>query len=169
MRRFLPIVTGILAVASAVVLASASAETPTAPNGIQLIRGFEDWKVIAPSYRPDKDHIRAILGNETAVEAMRKGTRPFPDGTILAKVAWSTRKNARFPVAVEPDKFVQVEFMIKDARKYPATGGWGFARFLGPELKPYGLAPDFVQECFGCHVPVKDNDFVFTSLPPIPR
>jgi len=146
-----------------------AADVPTAPNGIQMIRGWEDWKVVAPSYRPDKDHVRVILGNDKALAAMKAGTRPFPDGVILAKVAWTTRKHESFPTAIEPDKFVQVEFMIKDARKYPATGGWGFARFLGPELKPYGQAPGFVQECFGCHLPVKDNDFVFTSVPPIPR
>lgn len=144
-------------------------DTPTAPNGIAMIRGYEDWKVIAPSYRPDKDHVRVILGNDTALKAMKAGTRPFPDGTILAKVAWTTRKHSKFPVAIEPDKFAQVEFMVKDAGKYAATGGWGFARFVGPELKPYGQGPSFVQECYGCHVPVMDNDFVFTSLAPLPR
>jgi len=145
-----------------------AAEPPKAPNGIQLIRGYENWKVIAPSFRPDKDHIRVILGNDTAVQAMTKGTRPFPDGTVMAKVAWTTRKHSKFPVAVEPDKFVQVEFMIKDAARYSATGGWGFARFVGPELKPYGKDAGFVQECFGCHTPVRDNDYVFTSRPTYP-
>jgi hypothetical protein len=59
--------------------------------------------------------------------------------------------------------------MVKDAKKYAPTGGWGFARFVGPELKPYGQGPGFVQECYGCHVPVMDNDFVFTALAPLPR
>ncbi len=166
MRQFLlaSFVAGIL-----LALPGSAGETPIAPNGIAYIRGYEDWKVIAPSYRPDKDHVRVILGNETAVQAMRQGTRPFPDGTTFAKVAWTTRKNPKFPTAVEPDKFAQVEFMVKDARKYQTTGGWGFARFVGTELKPYGQGPGFVQECFGCHRPVKDNDFVFTSPPPLPR
>jgi hypothetical protein len=146
-----------------------AAETPTTPNGIAFLKGYESWKVIGPSYRPDKDHIRVILGNDTALQALTKGTRPFPDGTVLAKVAWTTRKHPRFPVAVEPDRFVQVEFMIKDAKKYPATGGWGFARFVGPELKPYGKDAGFVQECFGCHTPVKENDYVFTSRPAYPE
>lgn len=164
MRRAVPLLAGLLVAAGVT-----AGDTQTSPNGIAVIRGYEDWKVIAPSYRPDKDHIRAILGNDAAVQAMKAGTRPFPDGTILAKVAWTTRKNPRFPVAVEPDKFAQVEFMVKDAKRYPATGGWGFARFLGPELKPYGQGPGFVQECYGCHVPVMDNDFVFTRLAPLPR
>ena len=164
MRRVVPLFAGVLVAAGVT-----AGDTPTSPNGIAVIRGYEDWKVIAPSYRPDKDHIRAILGNDAAVQAMKAGTRPFPDGTILAKVAWTTRKNPKFPVAVEPDQFAQVEFMVKDAKKYSATGGWGFARFLGQELKPYGQGPGFVQECYGCHVPVMDNDFVFTRLAPLPR
>ena len=150
-------------------LPATAGDVPTAPNGVQVVRGWEDWRVVAPSYRPDKDHIRVILGNDTALQAMKNGTRPFPDGTVMAKVAWTTRKHPSFPAAVEPDRFVQVEFMIKDAGKYPATGGWGFARFTGPELKPYGRDAGFVQECFGCHTPVKGNDFVFTSRPPLPR
>jgi hypothetical protein len=164
MKRYLTLITLVLLAGIAT-----AAETPIAPNGIGFIKGYETWKVIAPSYRPDKDHIRVILGNDTAVRAMTQGTRPFPDGTVMAKVAWTVRKHPKFPVAVEPDKFVQVEFMIKDAKKYAATGGWGFARFTGSELKPYGKDAGFVQECFGCHTPVKDNDYVFTSRPAFPE
>jgi hypothetical protein len=59
---------------------------------------------------------------------------------------------------------VQVEFMVKDARKYKDTGGWGFARFVGNELKPYGKDVGFVGECFGCHLPVAGNDYLFTKI-----
>jgi len=145
-----------------------AAERPVAPNGIVLPERYRGWQAIAPSYRPDKDHIRVILGNETAVKALQEGIRPFPDGAVLAKIAWTTRKHPKFPVAVEPDKFVQVEFMIRDGAKYRETGGWGFARFVGNELKPYGKDPSFALECLGCHTPVKENDYVFTSWPPVP-
>ena len=164
MKRYLTLIPLLLLTGIAI-----AAEPPTTPNGISLFTGYGTWKVIAPSYRPDKDHLRVILGNDTAVQAMTKGTRPFPDGTVMAKVAWTVRKNPAFPVALEPDRFVQVEFMIKDAKKYAATGGWGFARFLGPELKPYGKDAGFVQECFGCHTPVKENDYVFTHRPAYPE
>ena len=164
MNRYLTLISIVLMAGIAT-----AAETPTAPNGIAFIKGYETWQVIAPSYRPDKDHLRVILGNNTAVQALTKGIRPFPDGTIMAKVAWTTRKHPKFPVAVEPDKFVQVEFMIKDAKKYSATGGWGFARFTGPDLKPYGKDAGFVSECYGRHLPVKDNDYVFTSRPAFPE
>ena len=141
---------------------------PVAPNGIPLVQGYRDWQLIAPSSRPDKEQVRAILGNDAAVRALRGGKRPFPDGTILVKIAWSAKKHPSFPDALVPDRFAQVEFMIKDAAKYRATGGWGFARFVGDGLVPYGKTPDFVQECFGCHTPVAGNDFVFTDWGKVP-
>lgn len=145
-----------------------AADRPVAPNGIPLVEGYRGWQVIAPSYREDKGHIRVIVGNDTAVNAMTNGTRPFPDGAVLAKVAWTAAKHPKFPVATVPDTFVQVEFMVKDAKKYGTTGGWGFARFVGDSLTPYGKDAGFVQECFGCHLPVKGNDYVFTGLAPVP-
>lgn len=147
---------------------AAGGERPVAPNGIPIMEGYRNWQVIAPSYREDKGHIRVILGNDVAMKAARDGTRPFPDGTVLAKVAWTAAKHPKFPVATVPARFVQVEFMVKDAKKYSATGGWGFARFVGDSLTPYGKDPGFVQECFGCHTPVKGNDYVFTGFAPVP-
>lgn len=151
------------------ITAVASAVGPlVAPNGIALIKGYRNWQVIAPSYRPDKGHIRVILGNETAIQAFREGKRPFPDGTIFAKVAWKAEKHPKFPVAMVPGTFAQVEFMIKDSGKYRKTGGWGFARFVGEKYKPYGKDAGFAQECFSCHKPVADNDFVFTHWAGVP-
>ena len=142
----------------------ASAATPVAPNGIYLYPDYLTWTVIAPSYRQDKGHIRVITGNKIAVTALRAGKKPLPDGSVLAKVAWKSEINRSFPVAIEPGAFVQVEFMVKDAGKYKDTGGWGFARFVGNELKPYGRDADFVGECFGCHLPVAENDYLFTKI-----
>ena len=147
---------------------AAAAGAPVAPNGIALPQGYREWQVIAPSSRPDKEQIRVILGNETAVQAFREGKRPFPDGTVLVKIAWSAKKHPAFPVALVPDRFAQVEFMIKDAAKYRETGGWGFARFVGDGLAPYGKDAGFVKECFGCHTPVAGNDFVFTDWGKVP-
>ena len=142
----------------------AAADTPVAPNGIALYPEYMSWKVVAPSYREDKDHIRVITGNETAVTALRAGKNPLPDGSVLAKVAFQTEKHPSFPAATVPGAFVQVEFMVKDAKKYKETGGWGFARFVGKELKPYGKDANFVSECFRCHLPVADNDYLFTKI-----
>ncbi len=141
-----------------------AADRPIAPNGIAIYPDYMSWKVVAPSYREDKGHIRIITGNEIAVAALRAGKNPLPDGSVLAKVAWKTEKHPAFPVATEPGAFVQVEFMVKDAKKYKDTGGWGFARFVGNDLKPYGKDAGFVSECFGCHVPVAKNDYLFTKI-----
>jgi hypothetical protein len=141
-----------------------AADRPVAPNGISLYPDYISWKVVAPSYRDDRGQIRIITGNEIAIAGLRAGKKPLPDGSVLAKVAWKADKNPAFPVATEPTSFVQVEFMVKDAVKYKDTGGWGFARFVGNELKPYGKDAGFVAECFGCHTPVAGNDYLFTKI-----
>jgi hypothetical protein len=145
-----------------------AANGPVAPNGIALFRDFRNWRVIAPSYREDKMHIRVILGNPIAFKAMQDNIRPLPDGAVLAKVAWTIRKHPKFPLATVPDAFAQVEFMVKDAARYKDTGGWGFARFVGNDYKPYGKDAGFVQECFNCHTPVKDSDYLFTGFAAVP-
>lgn len=161
----IPVMLFVLMVMPATVSA---ADAPVALNGIALYQDYRSWEVIAPSYREDKKQIRVVLGNPTAVKAMREKTRPMPDGAVLAKVAWTVRKHPRFPVATEPDGFVQLEFMVKDAARYRSTGGWGFARFVGSDYTPYGKDAGFVAECFGCHTPVKDNDYLFTGYAPVP-
>lgn len=148
----------------AVAGSGSAVDRPVAPNGIALYPGYMSWKVVAPSYREDKGHIRIVTGNEIAVAALRAGTKPLPDGSVLAKVAWKAEKHPSFPVATVPGAFAQVEFMVKDAVRYKATGGWGYARFVGNDLKPYGKDAGFVQECFGCHTPVADNDYLFTRI-----
>ena len=155
---------GVVALLLLVSGAVGAADLPVSPNGIAIYPDYISWKVVAPSYREDKGHIRVITGNEIAVTALRAGKKPLPDGSILAKVAWKAEKHPSFPVATEPGAFVQVEFMVKDAKKYKETGGWGFARFVGNELKPYGKDASFVAECFGCHVPVANNDYLFTKI-----
>jgi len=140
-----------------------------APNGIALPEGYKDWRVISVSHRTDNNTMRAIVGNDKAVEAARKGeTNPWPDGSVLGKLVWKAEIDANWAAATVPGKFVHAEFMIKEAKKYEATGGWGFARWLGEDQKPYGKDASFVQECYGCHTPVKGNDYVFTHPAKLP-
>jgi hypothetical protein len=141
-----------------------AAERPVAPNGIGLYPDYLSWQIVAPSYREDRGHLRVITGNAIAVAALQAGKNPLPDGSVLAKVAWKAEKHPAFPVATIPGAFVQVEFMVKESKKYPATGGWGFARFVGNTLTPYGKDAGFVGECFACHTPVANNDYLFTHL-----
>jgi cytochrome P460 len=146
------------------VTAWSAASVAPAPNGITIPEGYQDWRLIAVSHRTDNTSLRSILGNDVAIKAAREGkTNPWPDGTTFAKVMWKDAQHPRWPAATVPGEFAQVEFMIKDAKKYPATGGWGFARWRGPNLAPYGADANFVQECFGCHTPMRDNDYVFTK------
>jgi hypothetical protein len=118
----------------------------------------------------DLDDIRAILGNDVAIKAYREGTRPFPDGTIIARLAWSydvsEENNKTFGrrqsfVAGRPKNGVQ--FMVKDSTKYASTGGWGYSQFDdGKPLTDRAM----LQSCFDCHQAFKDRDFVFTHYAP---
>jgi hypothetical protein len=150
-------------------MACSAGSADLAPNGIQMPDNYRDWRLIASSHREDNHTLRVILGNDTAVEAARAGqTNPWPDGTILAKLVWKDKVHPDWKKATVPGDFVHAEFMFKDATKYAHTGGWGFARWLGMEQKPYGENASFSQECFGCHTPVKANDYVFTHPAVLP-
>ena len=140
-----------------------------APNGIEIPKDYKNWRIIAPSHRTDNSTIRVVLGNNTAIRAARgNSTNPWPEGTILAKIVWKDQTHQKWQAAQIPGKFVHAEFMIKDSRQYASTGGWGFARWTGLDQKPFGKDGDFVRECFNCHKPVMDNDYVFTRPAVIP-
>jgi hypothetical protein len=136
--------------------------------GIKIPPGYRDWRLISVAHEEgDLNDIRAILGNKTAIKAYREEKVPFPDGTIIARIAWSyvpSEENNRvfgrpqsFVPGPPPDWYLQL--MVKDSRKYAATGGWGFAQF-DKEGKPADEAK--LRTCFPCHEPVKARDFVFT-------
>ena len=132
--------------------------------------GYRDWKLASVAHEEGElNDIRAVLGNDKAIKAFREGKLPFPEGTIIARVAWdyvaSEENNKAFGrdqsfVAGPPKNGVQ--FMIKDSKKYAATGGWGYGEFNGG--KPADEA--VMQKCFPCHEAVKDRDFVFTRYSP---
>jgi hypothetical protein len=133
---------------------------PTA-NGIAYTGEYKNWEVISTTERWDNGTLRVILGNETAIRAIREHhINPWPNGTQFAKVAWDAVKDSTGNV--HTGEFKQVEFMIKDPQKYAATDGWGWARWKGMQLQPYGKTAVFTTECTNCHKPVQHNDFVFT-------
>jgi len=140
-----------------------------AANGIKYPVGLKNWRLISSSYRNDNNTQRVILGNSTAIKASRSGQiNPWPKGTILAKLVWKNTEHPQWNAAIVPGEFVHSEIMIKDAVKYKATGGWGFARWKGAEQQPYGEDESFAQECFSCHTHAKDSGYVFTMPPKIP-
>ena len=131
--------------------------------GVVVPPGYRRWELIAPAHRPDFDEVRGILGNAIAMKAYREGTLPFPDGAMLAKLAWKRVPSAEYPVAFVPGAATTVQIMVKDSSKFAATGGWGFGRFVG------GKPVDEAQHttCFPCHqASVKGHDYVFTRLAP---
>ncbi len=168
----------VLWLASAVILTSGAnsgfAASPStvapAPNGIAFPADYPDWQVVSISHRVDNKTMRVILGNDVAITAARQGrTNPWPDGAVLGKVVWKQAPEQHWPTAIAPKEFVHAEFMFKDAMKWANTGGWGYARWKGPQLKPYGKDAGFAQECVSCHTPVKQRDWVFTVPAPIPN
>lgn len=136
-------------------------ESPAPSHGIAYPQGWQHWSAIAVSHRLDNHTVRTILGNDIAVKAARSGnTNPWPDGAILGKVVWKETRLKDWEQAVGPDKFVHAEFMFKDANKYSDTYGWGWARWVGLEQKPFEKG---MQVCTSCHTPVKRRDWVFTD------
>ena len=151
--------------------ASGQADGEAAPIfGVSIPPGYRDWRLISVAREEGKlDDLRAILGNDVAIEASREGKLPYPDGTIIARLAWSHEPLEESSEAFgRPQSFVAgppkngVQFMVKDARKYASTGGWGFAQFDGGE--PAGEAVH--NTCFPCHVIVEARDFVFNRYAP---
>jgi hypothetical protein len=141
--------------------ADIAAHAPAELNGLGFFSDYKSWRAISTTDRGDNGTLRLILGNDIAVRAIAsKQIQPWPDGAAFAKVAWQAVPDAHG--VLHTGKFVQVEFMVKGKTKYASTAGWGFGRWLGPELKPYGKDAHFASECVGCHTPVRDNDFVYT-------
>lgn len=131
-------------------------------NGVTYMPEYKNWKVISSTDRFDNHTIRQILGNDVAVKAIAENhINPWPDGTTFAKVAWQQTQPDEKGV-VKTGAFIQVEFMVKDAKKYASTEGWGFGRWRGMDLKPYGKDAAFQNECTSCHAPMAKNDFAYT-------
>ena len=158
-------------VAAYVAPASGQADGEAAPIfGVKIPPGYRDWRLITVAREEGNlDDLRAILGNDVAIEAFRGGRLPYPDGTIIARLAWSHDPLEESGEAFgRPQSFVAgppkngVQFMVKDSRKYASTGGWGFAHFDGGEP-----ASEAVHDtCFPCHAVVEARDFVFNRYAP---
>jgi Haem-binding domain/Cytochrome P460 len=139
-------------------------EVAAAPNGIAFLSDYKNWKAISSTERFDNHTMRQILGNDIAVKAIAENRiNPWPDGAAFAKVAWFQRAGDKG--LVRPGAFFQVEFMIRNSKLYASTLGWGWARWRGADLKPYGKDTAFTNECVGCHKPLLNTNYVFT--PPI--
>lgn len=130
-------------------------------DGFPFDPDYKNWKAISSTDRFDNHTMRVILGNDVAIKAISEGhINPWPDGTMFAKVAWLQQPDDKG--SVHTGAFVQVELMKRDSRQYASTAGWGWGRWRGTDLKPYGKDAAFSNECISCHTPVRNNDYVYT-------
>ena len=170
-RKFIPILAVAVATATSFIasrpFAAAGAEGEGSPiYDVTIPIGYRQWEVIAPSQEVGLDELRVILGNAISMKAYREGTLPFPDGAMLAKVAWkrvpSPGDDAALgaSTAFVPGAATTVQIMVKESKKFAATGGWGFGRFIN------GRPVDEAQHetCFPCHeARAKGHDMLFTQ------
>jgi cytochrome P460 len=138
-------------------------------NGLAFseFRGFEDWQTVAVSQSGDL--IEVILGNPMMIDAYRAGIpgngKPFPDGAKMAKIHWNAKKSAEAPAPTTvPDTLHDIDFMERDAKRFPDTGAWGYAQFnydaASDTFTPNGTGAD----CgYACHTIVAAKDYVFTA------
>jgi len=134
--------------------------------------GYRDWRLISVAHEEGGlNDFRAILGNDPAIKAYRDGKLPFPEGTIIARIAWSyVASDENDKIFGRSQSFVPgaptnsyLQFMVKDSKRYAATGGWGYAQF-DKDGKPADEAP--LKTCFPCHQAIKARDYVFTRYTP---
>jgi hypothetical protein len=174
-RRLRPI--AVLLVAAAALAGGVAYVTPASghldekPAAIfvdKIPDGYRDWKLISVAHEEgDLKSLGAILGNDVAIKAYREGKLPYPDGTIIAALHWRhTPSEENNKIFGRSQSFVagpptNVQFMIKDSKKYASTGGWGFGHFNERDGKKPGDAA-LLKTCFPCHQKAKDSDLVFT-------
>ena len=171
MKRIACLLVAVATVAGVVAFtarASGRADEAASPiYGVTIPAGYRDWQLIAVNqllFAGKGEQLRAQVGNDIAIKAFKEGTLPFPDGAIIAAIHWtrvpSEDNNKVLDVPFPGTQsfvigsLVNVQFMVKDSKKYAATGGWGFADFK--DGKPGDKA--LHETCFPCHVPAKDRD-----------
>jgi Cytochrome P460 len=153
--------------------------TVQVPGGLAFseFRGYESWQVVSASL--DGPVLAAILANPVMIDAYKAGVpgngQPFPDGAKMAKVHWNPKKLETFPAATVPGALHDVDFMVKDSKRFADSGGWGWGVFKWDAAAGKFVPGDMTDtppqgndaKCgFGCHTIVKGRDYVFTDYGP---
>jgi len=164
-----------LSVWTGMAMAQQDRYTVKALNGISFseFQGYDNWADVAVS--ATESGIKAIVANPTMISAYKQGIpgnhQAFPDGSMIAKIEWTKKKNPVSPYFVEvPDTLKSVAFIEKDSKRFPDTNGWGYAQFLYDpatgSFTPYGKDASFGKTvCHQCHTAVTSRDFIFTNYP----
>jgi len=144
------------------------------PGGLAFseITGYEDWQVVAVSHPGESQQLNVIVANPAMIEAYRAGIpgkgKPFPDGSKIVKIAYSSRQSPDAPFSVKvPDKLSGIGLMVKDSTRFPDTGGWGYAQFdhdpASDRFTPNTSLQENDAKCgAACHTIAKAKDYVFT-------
>jgi len=166
----------VFAVITDLALAVPDKYTVVVPGGLSFseFRGYESWEAISMSR--NERLVDVILGNPVMIDAYRAGFpgngKPVPDGAKMAKIHWTPRQNEFLPETTVPGKLLNVDFMVKDSKRFVDSGGWGYAVFdydaASDTFKPGTLASKPPQgndaKCgFVCHLRAKTRDYVFTD------
>ncbi len=146
---------------------SASFSGQTEMNGISYsdYAAFEqDWKMITVRYRTDTQEQRFVWANPLAMQALEKGSKEFPDGSVFAKIGFITEEDSAFKSSKVPSGAVRYQFMVRDKKRYASTGGWGYALFDGDKVT-YDVDPiSQAQACYACHQLVPERGEVFSQI-----
>jgi hypothetical protein len=173
MKRKNVFATAVAALASVIVYviaASGQADANAGPVYVTTVPpGYRDWKLISVAHEAGNlNSFSVVLGNDVAITAYREGKLPFPDGTIIAALHYrfvpSEENNKVFgrEQSFVPGAPTNIQFEVKDSKKYAATGGWGFGHF-NTDGKPGDAA--LLKTCAPCHAKAS-RDFVFTRYAP---
>jgi Cytochrome P460 len=159
----------LVGVIACVVPAAGNADDNSPVYLTKIPNGYREWKLISVAHEEGNLHsFAAILGNDAAFKAARDGKLPYPDGSIIAALHYShspSDENNRVfgrEQSFVPGAPTNIQFMVKDSKKYAATGGWGFGHF-GTDGKPGDDA--LLKTCFPCHAKAS-RDLVFTRFAP---
>lgn len=166
-RRSRLLFTALLAVSGVTAVWADDKYSLQSPDGIAFsdFRGYEDWSVVS-SARTD-EVLKVIVANPTMIDAFKAGVpgngQPFPDGSKIAKLQWKPKKSTEAPFAVDvPDLFTQAFVMEKDSKRFPRSGGWGYALFNYAAASDAFAADPSPSDCgHACHVAVKAKDYIF--------
>ena len=161
-------VTNVIAFKTRAVRPATQAEVPIFVTEIPA--GYREWTFISVAHEEGNlNSFASVLGNDVAIRAYRDGKLPFPDGAMIAALHYRFIASAENNKAFGRDQsFVagappNVQFMVRDSKKYAASGGWGFGVFNN-DGKPVDDA--FMKTCFPCHQKMKERDLVFTRYAP---
>ena len=138
------------------------------PSGIAFsdFRGYEDWADVSSAHTDER--LKVIVGNPTMIKAFKAGIplngQPFPDGSMIVKLQWTPKKSTEAPFVVDvPDVFKEAFVMEKNSKRFPKSGGWGYAVFnYDAASDKFTPDPKSPSDCgYACHTPVKAKDYIF--------